>query len=206
FNPGSPKQMRMLMFEHLELPTQGKTPSGAFSTDGKTLNRLIVHPDVRGITPVVKLLENIAELHKASKILEAFVPAFLNRTCIKNGWHHLMGSFNLGGTVSGRLSSSGPNLTNIPSTGSDYAKMVKECFEPPKGWIFCGADFSSLEDRISALQTKDPNKIKIYAGTQLYTLTINGIIHHILEDDIIEYDGKQLTGKSFYDTYSQFRK
>lgn len=162
FNPGSPKQMRMLMFEHLELPTQGKTPSGAFSTDGKTLNRLIVHPDVRGITPVVKLLGNIAELHKASKILEAFVPAFLNRTCIKNGWHHLMGSFNLGGTVSGRLSSSGPNLTNIPSTGSDYAKMVKECFCPPKGWIFCGADFASLEDRISALQTKDPNKLKIY--------------------------------------------
>ena len=162
FNPGSPKQMRMLLFEHLELPVQGKTHGGSSSTDGKTLQRLIVHPEVRGITPVVKLLENIAELHKASKILEAFVPAFLDRTCVKNGWHHLMGSFNLGGTVSGRLSSSGPNLTNIPATGSDYAKMVKECFEPPPGWIFCGADFSSLEDRISALQTKDPNKIKIY--------------------------------------------
>lgn len=53
------------------------------------------------------------------------------------------------------------NLQNIPA-GSAYGKAVKECFEAPDGWLFCGADFASLEDRISALTTKDPNKLKVY--------------------------------------------
>jgi DNA polymerase-1 len=74
----------------------------------------------------------------------------------------LHGSFNLGGTISGRLSSSNPNLQQIPSTGTQYAKTIKKCFQAPKGWIMVGADYSSLEDRISALQTKDPNKLKVY--------------------------------------------
>jgi DNA polymerase-1 len=162
FNPGSPKQMRTLLFDHLELPVQGTTHTGLASVDDKTLKRLLVHPDVRGLTPIVTLLEDISELAKATTILGTFVPAFLNRTSLKNAWTYLMGCFNLGGTVSGRLSSNGPNLTNMPSTGTSWAKMVKECFEAPPGWLFCGADFNSLEDIISALQTKDPEKLKIY--------------------------------------------
>lgn len=54
------------------------------------------------------------------------------------------------------------NLQNIPSSGSEYAKLIKGCFRAPPGWIMLGADFASLEDRISALTTKDPNKLKIY--------------------------------------------
>lgn len=50
----------------------------------------------------------------------------------------------------------------LPSTGSRFAKPVKKCFKAPKGWIFCGIDFNSLEDRISALTTKDPNKLDVY--------------------------------------------
>lgn len=53
------------------------------------------------------------------------------------------------------------NLQTIPS-GSKYAKKIKKCFEAPPGWIFCGLDFASLEDRISALTTKDPQKLKVY--------------------------------------------
>lgn len=52
-------------------------------------------------------------------------------------------------------------MQNIPS-GSAYAKIIKECFIAPKGWIFCGADSASLEDRIDTLLTKDPNKLKVY--------------------------------------------
>ena len=57
--------------------------------------------------------------------------------------------------------SSKPNLQNIPS-GSKYAPMIKKCFISPPGWLFCGADFDSLEDKISALTTRDPNKLKVY--------------------------------------------
>jgi DNA polymerase-1 len=63
--------------------------------------------------------------------------------------------------VSGRLSSSDPNLQNIPAN-SIYGKVIKEAFVGPKNWLFCGADFNSLEDYISALTTKDPNKLKVY--------------------------------------------
>lgn len=52
-------------------------------------------------------------------------------------------------------------MQNIPA-GSVYGKVIKKCFAAPSGWIFCGADFNSLEDYISALTTKDPNKLKVY--------------------------------------------
>ena len=51
---------------------------------------------------------------------------------------------------------------SLRPSGSTYAKLIKNCFRPPKGWIFCGADYNSLEDYVSALTTKDPNKIKVY--------------------------------------------
>jgi DNA polymerase-1 len=72
-----------------------------------------------------------------------------------------MGNFNIGGTVSGRLSCSNPNLQQIPS-GSVYAKIIKDCFIAPRGKLMVGLDFNSLEDYISALTTKDPNKLKVY--------------------------------------------
>jgi DNA polymerase I-like protein with 3'-5' exonuclease and polymerase domains len=67
----------------------------------------------------------------------------------------------LGGTLSGRLSSSNPNLQNLPAN-SKWAKLIKSCFQAPPGWLFCGLDFASLEDKISGLTTKDPNKLKVY--------------------------------------------
>src|SRR5690606_19651736 len=61
----------------------------------------------------------------------------------------------------GRLSSSNPNLQTIPAN-SKYGKLIKSCFRAPEGWLFVGLDFASLEDRISALTTKDTNKLKVY--------------------------------------------
>ena len=56
---------------------------------------------------------------------------------------------------------SNPNLQNIPSN-STHAKLIKSCVQAPEGWLFVGLDFASLEDRISALTTKDKNKLKVY--------------------------------------------
>ena len=53
-------------------------------------------------------------------------------------------------------------MAQMPSTGSKFAKLVKSCFAPPKGILYVGLDFSSLEDRISALLTKDKNKLLVY--------------------------------------------
>ena len=69
----------------------------------------------------------------------------------------------------------------------------------PGGWIFAGADFNSLEDMISALTTKDPNKLKVYAGSKQFDVTINGITHRIREEDVVSYDGQQLNGSELYE-------
>lgn len=53
------------------------------------------------------------------------------------------------------------NLQNIPA-GSLYAKLIKQCFVAPPGWLLCGADFNALEDRINSLLTKDPNKLRVF--------------------------------------------
>lgn len=97
--------------------------------------------------------------------------------------------------------SSDPNLTNIPSH-SYWAKLIKECFgcSNPQ-WLFGGADFNSLEDMVSALTTRDPNKMKVYEGHHIYELDINGTIHHIRDDTIIDYKGDSYTGEQFYEKF-----
>jgi len=110
-----------------------------------------------------KVLKSLIALAEVDIILSTFVSAFTDKTIPKSdGMNYLHGNFNLGGTVSGRLSSSKVNLQNLPSSGSKYSKHVKECFAAPEGWLMLGADFTSLEDRISALTTKDKNKLKVY--------------------------------------------
>lgn len=159
FNPGSGPQLQVLLFQMLGLPVIDFTDTKQPSTGEKTLAKLLDHPV--GIANK-KLLEGLIGLSQVSTVLSTFVPAF-KRAIAKDSsgivWLH--GSFNLGGTVSGRLSSSDPNLQNIPAK-SIFAKLIKEAFMAPGGWLFCGADFNSLEDMISALTTRDKNKMKVY--------------------------------------------
>ena len=141
------------------LPVIDLTDTKMPATGAETIEKLIYHTS----EPAYRdLLSALIEYGKVTKILSTFIPAFegaISKDGSDTVWLH--GSFNLGGTVSGRLSSSEPNLQNIPAN-SQYAKLIKECFVGPTDWLFCGADFNSLEDMISALTTKDPNKLKVY--------------------------------------------
>lgn len=158
FNPNSGPQLQRLLYEDMGLPVIDRTKTKQPATGGKTLKKLLNHTNN---TDYLDIIESLREHALASKILTSFIPAF--ESAIDKGddkvWLH--GNFNLGGTVSGRLSSSDPNMQNIPS-GSTFGKLIKSCFQAPEGWLFAGADFASLEDRISALTTKDPNKLKVY--------------------------------------------
>lgn len=158
FNPNSGPQLQKLLYEQLELPVISLTDTGAPSVDGDTLEALSKHTTDQNILDFLEALQDYAAVNK---ILTSFIPALLNASKGPDGWHYLFGNFNLGGTVSGRLSSSNPNLQNLPAS-SKYAKYIKMCIEAPPGWLFCGLDFASLEDRISALTTKDPEKLKVY--------------------------------------------
>jgi DNA polymerase-1 len=158
FNPNSGPQKQRLLYELMGLPVIDLTDTKQPATGAETLEKLVNHTTL----PEYKaLLEALIGFGQADKILGTFITAFEAAIDKGDGIWWLHGSFNLGGTVSGRLSSSDPNLQNLPAN-SVYGKLIKECFMGPDGWLFCGADFSSLEDYISALTTKDPNKLKVY--------------------------------------------
>jgi DNA polymerase-1 len=217
FNPNSGPQLQELLFNVMGLPVLSLTDTGQPSTGGDEIEVLLNH-----CTEKQKpLLQAILDFMGVAKILSSFIPAFEAALDKGHTVHYLHGSFKIGGTVSGRLSSSNPNMQNIPS-GSMYGKLIKECFRAPPGYIFCGADFASLEDRINALLTKDTNKLKVYTDnydghclrafsywpelfpevrqvTNERTFEVDG--QRFTETDTIDYEGKTYTGLEFYETY-----
>lgn len=164
FNPNSPPQKQAILFDMLGLPVLERTKTKQPKTGHEILEKLKAYTEDQAIKD---LLDAFLDFAAVDKIYSTFIPAMEQAVLASDGCYYLFGNFNLGGTVSGRLSSSDPNLQTIPANGATpkkvmYAKLIKDCFRPPKGWLFMGLDFSSLEDRISALTTKDPNKLKVY--------------------------------------------
>lgn len=157
-NFNSNQQLAVLLYDVMEMPVIEWTDTGERATGGDVIKALRKHT---GDPEKLEVMEALYSYSKLSKILSAFIPTFENAWLKADGRAYLHGSFNIGGTKSGRLSSSDPNLQQIPASGK-LGKLIKTCFAGPYGKIFCGADFASLEDRISALTTKDPNKIKVY--------------------------------------------
>jgi DNA polymerase-1 len=159
FNPNSPLQMQELLYEKMGLPVIDYTDTKQPAVGGDTLEKLIHHCTSNDHVLIIEALMGWSE---ANKILTTFIPAF-EQGIIKadDGIIWLHGNFNLGGTVSGRLSSSEPNMQNIPAN-STFGKLIKTIFKAPSGWLFGGADFNSLEDYISALTSRDPMKLKVY--------------------------------------------
>lgn len=159
FNPDSSLMLKDLLFKYLNLPVIERTPSKEAATGKEVLAKLVLHTENQEIKD---LLQALIDYKDVIKILTAFIPAFKQAVPASDGRYYLFGSQNSTGTVSGRYSSSSPNMAQMPSTGSKFAKLVKSCFAPPKGVLYVGLDFSSLEDRISALLTKDKNKLLVY--------------------------------------------
>lgn len=228
FNPGSSKQLQRFLYEEdfLGLPVLDYTDSKQPATGADTLEKLLVHTKD---PEVLRFLEILMEFKASAIILSTFLPAFLKAKQGKDGWYYLFGNFRLGGTASGRLSSNNPNLQNIPSSGSSkakqrLAKLIKECFEAPPGWLFVGLDFDSLEDKISAVTTKDPQKIKVYTdgydghclralayfqdhmpdielapdAAKTYEATIGDKKIYFHADEEIDYMGQKLSGKELF--------
>lgn len=219
FNPNSGQQLQELLFNVMDLPVLSFTDTGQPSTGGDEIEVLLNH-----CTDKQKpLLQAILDFMGVAKILSSFIPAFESALDKGHSVHYLHGSFKIGGTVSGRLSSSNPNMQNIPS-GSTYGKLIKECFRAPPGYIFCGADFASLEDRINALLTKDTNKLKVYTDnydghclrafsywperfpevrqvTNERVFEVDG--QRFKESDTIEYEDETYTGLEFYELFSR---
>lgn len=149
FNLNSPKQMSEVLFSELKLPVVSKTKTG-FSTDEATLTAL------KGSHPAIDNLLSYRELFKVKSTYVDALPALINP---KTGRIHT--SFNQTATATGRLSSSDPNLQNIPARGELGAK-VRASFIAPQGKVLLSADYSQIELRIMAHLSQDSNLLKAF--------------------------------------------
>jgi DNA polymerase-1 len=160
FNLNSPPQLRAILYDKLGLSPGKRTPKGQLSTDASVLEKL------RDAHPVVDALLSWRELDKLnSTYLEA-----LPREVADDGRLHT--SFNQTGAATGRLSSSNPNLQNIP-VRSELGRQIRRAFVPgDAGQVILTADYSQIELRILAHLSGDDGLREAFAsGTDIHTAT-----------------------------------
>ncbi len=161
FNLGSPKQLGHILFEKLGLDTKSirKTQSG-YSTDVNTLEKL------QGKHEVVDL---ILQHRTFSKLKSTYVDALPALIHPQTGRVHT--DFNQAVTVTGRLSSSNPNLQNIPIR-TEFSRQIRRAFIPAPGWILAAVDYSQIELRILAHLSQEPVLITAYNQNEdIHTVT-----------------------------------
>lgn len=193
FNPGSSNQLQVLLHGVLKLPVLKLTPAKEPKTDADTI-KLLIHQteDIE----VKELLQNIIEYSELCTVINTFMKAFAEGMLKADGRRYLHGSFNIARVKSGRLSSSDPNLQNLPS-GSTYGKAIKSIFQAPEGKIFTFSDFNSLEDYISALLSKDTNKMKVYLGHEIYQVKGDNGTYIMRDDAEVIFRGDVIKVKDF---------
>lgn len=143
FNINSPQQLAQVLFERLKLPVVKKTKTG-YSTDMEVLEEL-----AKGHELPAKVLE----YRTLSKLKSTYVEALPQMLNPDTGRIHT--SFNQTITATGRLSSSEPNLQNIPARG-EMGRRIRKAFVPEEGWWFLSADYSQVELRVLAHLSQDP--------------------------------------------------
>ncbi|MBU0502116.1 MAG: DNA polymerase I [bacterium] len=145
FNINSPKQLSKILFDKLMLPVLKKTKTGA-STNFEVLEELAAQK--------FEIAEKLIDFRQLSKLKSTYVDVLPTLAEPKTGRIHT--SFNQTITATGRLSSSNPNLQNIPARG-DWGKRVRSAFVPEeKDWVIIAADYSQVELRILAHLSDDP--------------------------------------------------
>ncbi len=160
FNLASPKQIGEIFFEQLKLPVIKKTPKGAPSTDEEVLQELAKD------FPLPKVLLEHRSLSKLKSTYTDKLPLMVNP---RTGRVHT--SYNQTVAITGRLSSSEPNLQNIPVKSMEGRK-IREAFIAPKGWQIMSADYSQIELRIMAHLSGDEAMIAAFnSGEDIHRTT-----------------------------------
>ena len=158
FNLNSPKQLGMALFEKLGLPAKKKTKSG-YSTGAEVLEGL------RYAHPAVSLLLSYRQL---AKLKSTYADGL--RDCVASDGR-IHSTFNQTEARTGRISSSEPNLQNIP-VRTEEGKRLREYFTAPDGKVLCDADYSQIELRVLASIANDENMINAFkSGADIHTAT-----------------------------------
>ena len=172
FNIASPKQVGEVLFGEMKIVDKPKkTKTGQFVTSEEVLQQL------RSKAPIV---DDILAHRGLKKLLGTYVDALPKLINPHTG--HIHTSFNQAVTATGRLSSSDPNLQNIPVRGED-GKEIRKCFIPEPGCLFFSADYSQIELRVMAHLSGDKNMIEAFReGYDIHAATAARIYKEKIED------------------------
>jgi DNA polymerase-1 len=171
FNIGSPAQLSEVLFTKLQLPTTGiKKGKTSYSTSQKELDKL------RGQHPIIELIERTRELAKLKNTYVDTLPLLAD----ENDRIHT--TFNQDGTATGRMSSTNPNLQNIP-VRTDLGRRIRSAFVPEEGNVFVSADYSQFELRLAAVLAGDEKLIENFKGdVDIHTKTASEVYGIPLEE------------------------
>lgn len=219
FNASSPAQLSEVLFTKLQLPTAGiKKGKTGYSTGQKELDKL------REQHPIIELIERYREL---TKLISTYIEA-LPKLMATDGRIHT--TFNQDVTSTGRLSSTNPNLQNIP-VRTELGRKIRQAFVPSDGKVFVGADYSQFELRLAAVLAGDEkligdfnSDVDIHAKTaaETYGISIDevsksqrraakvinfGVLYGMSPHGLAAATGMSFTeAKKFIDHYFEVRK
>lgn len=171
FNLNSPKQLQEILFDEQKLPVIAKTPKGQPSTAESVLQELALE---------FRLAAVIMEYRGLTKLVSTYIDTLPQK--INPYTNRIHTSYNQAVTATGRLSSSEPNLQNIPIRNEE-GRLIRTAFVAPADHVLMAADYSQIELRIMAHLSQDPNLLKAFAmGWDIHSATASEIFQVPLEE------------------------
>ncbi len=169
FNINSPKQLGVILFEKLHMPNGKKTKTG-YSTAADVLDKL---------APDYPIVAEILEYRQLTKLKSTYAEG-LSACIAADGRIHT--TFNQTITATGRLSSTDPNLQNIPIR-MEMGRLIRKVFIPADGFVFIDADYSQIELRVLAHMSEDQNLIEAYRHAEdIHRITASQVFHTPIDE------------------------
>ncbi len=183
FNINSPKQLGVILFEKMQLPNGKKTKTG-YSTSAEVLEKL---------APEYPIVSDILEYRQLAKLKSTYADGLL-QFVDKNGKVHT--TFNQTITATGRLSSTDPNLQNIPIR-IELGKMIRKVFHPMPGNLFVDSDYSQIELRVLAHMSGDENLIHAFEQKQDIHKTTASQVFHVPFEQVTDLQRRNAKAVNF---------
>lgn len=183
FNINSPKQLGVILFEKLRMPYGKKTKTG-YSTSAEVLEKL------RFESPIVEMILEYRQLTKLKSTYADGLSAYID----PDG--RIRSTFNQTITATGRLSSTEPNLQNIPIR-MELGRQIRKVFVPREGYVFLDADYSQIELRVLAHMSGDERLIEAYKENADVHRTTASLVFHVPYSEVTELQRRNAKAVNF---------